>query len=405
MFSYKFIVRAEKNNALRLRLTNNRKAAEISLGIQLPQEDLDDALSPKPKPRNARWRSMLLNFQYRLDNIKQGLLAAGRAGEDVSAIRGLVIKEIFNQGCDEPEPETKRGEFAEWFMRFADTHPGAATRTRQGYLHTLSRLRDFDKELDKRDFCDITVAWLDRLDAFWSKTMSVNSRNHHMRNIRAVFKYAIRNDLDIRNPFDRMRLKTEETLKRCLPVGSLRKIFDYPVEPYAEIYRDVFKLAFMLIGINPVDLFRLKGVSAEGRVEYRRAKTHKIYSVKVEPEAMEIIERHKGVKGLLSLADRWKSHEAFGKAANRALRNIGAPKPAPGRKRNGKGLFPGLTLYVARHSWATIAADLDVPDAVISQALGHSSANKVTEIYIKRNRRKVDEANRRVLDWVLYGKR
>lgn len=61
-----------------------------------------------------------------------------------------------------------------------------------------------------------------------------------------------------------------------------------------------------------------------------------------------------------------------------------------------------LTTYWARHSWATIAASLDIPKETIAAALGHSS-HTVTDIYIEFDYRKVDEANRRVLNWVLYG--
>ena len=47
---------------------------------------------------------------------------------------------------------------------------------------------------------------------------------------------------------------------------------------------------------------------------------------------------------------------------------------------------------------------LDIPKETIAAALGHGG-NTVTDIYIDFDRRKVDEANRRVLDWVLYGKK
>ena len=64
-----------------------------------------------------------------------------------------------------------------------------------------------------------------------------------------------------------------------------------------------------------------------------------------------------------------------------------------------------MTTYWARHTWATIAAvDLDIPKDTIAHALGHGN-NTVTDIYIDFDQRKVDKANRRVLDWVLYGKR
>lgn len=52
-----------------------------------------------------------------------------------------------------------------------------------------------------------------------------------------------------------------------------------------------------------------------------------------------------------------------------------------------------------------MAASLDIPKETISAALGHEIGSRVTSIYIDFDRRKVDEANRRVLDWVFYGKR
>ena len=68
-------------------------------------------------------------------------------------------------------------------------------------------------------------------------------------------------------------------------------------------------------------------------------------------------------------------------------------------------MFPSLTTYWARHSWATIAASLDVPDDTISLALDHSARNATTVIYIERDLRKVDAANRRIIDYVFNGKK
>ena len=58
----------------------------------------------------------------------------------------------------------------------------------------------------------------------------------------------------------------------------------------------------------------------------------------------------------------------------------------------------------ARHTWATIASYLDIPKETIAQALGHGG-NTVTDVYIDFDRRKIDEANRKVLDYVLYAKK
>ena len=51
------------------------------------------------------------------------------------------------------------------------------------------------------------------------------------------------------------------------------------------------------------------------------------------------------------------------------------------------------------HSWATMTAYIDIPKEIIGAALGHSS-NSVTDIYIKIDNRKVDRANRKVIDYV-----
>jgi hypothetical protein len=75
-----------------------------------------------------------------------------------------------------------------------------------------------------------------------------------------------------------------------------------------------------------------------------------------------------------------------------------------GGKKAYEPLFPKLTTYYSRHSWATIASFLDIPIETISAGLGHEYGNRITAIYINYDNRKVDIANRKVIDWVLYGK-
>ena len=67
--------------------------------------------------------------------------------------------------------------------------------------------------------------------------------------------------------------------------------------------------------------------------------------------------------------------------------------------------LPRISSYWARHTWATLAADLDIPIETISAALGHAHGCATTAIYIRFNNKKIDAANRKVLDWVLYDKR
>ena len=64
--------------------------------------------------------------------------------------------------------------------------------------------------------------------------------------------------------------------------------------------------------------------------------------------------------------------------------------------------LPELTSYYARHSWATIASKLGIQRDTIAKALGHGE-KRVTDIYIDFDMSKVDEANRKVLDYIFYG--
>lgn len=242
-------------------------------------------------------------------------------------------------------------------------------------------------------------------DNFMAQTApSRNARNIHLRNIRAVFNDAIDNDITTFYPFRRLQIKPEPTAKRNLTAEELRTLFSFPAEVHALYYIDIFKLIFLMIGINVVDLCRLKEL-VKGRAEFKRAKTHRLYSIKVEPEAMEIIERHRGKDWLIDVLDRYTNHNDFTRRMDKTLKKVGPVKRVGrGGKKNYSPLFPKLTTYWARHSWATIAMSLDIPRDTIAHALGHGT-NTVTDIYIDFDQSKVDEANRKVIDWVLYGKK
>jgi hypothetical protein len=77
----------------------------------------------------------------------------------------------------------------------------------------------------------------------------------------------------------------------------------------------------------------------------------------------------------------------------KALKRIAGP--------DGNHVEPECSGNWARHTWATMCAELDVPDPTISLGMGHRIAgHRTTAIYIKRDQRKVDEANRLVIDYV-----
>ena len=61
------------------------------------------------------------------------------------------------------------------------------------------------------------------------------------------------------------------------------------------------------------------------------------------------------------------------------------------------GISIPLTLYVARHSWASIAKSKNIPISVISEGMGHDS-EKTTQIYLASlDNAVVDKANTQIL--------
>lgn len=61
------------------------------------------------------------------------------------------------------------------------------------------------------------------------------------------------------------------------------------------------------------------------------------------------------------------------------------------------GITIPLTMYVARHSWASIAKSRGVPMSVISEGLGHEKES-TTRIYLAQlDSTLIDKANRMIL--------
>lgn len=389
----------DKPAPLKMSIRHKNKATLIPIGVSLYPEQWDNITQKVVNhPRSAMYNNMIA---HRLIAVEGEILRLADAGAlpfmRMSELRTAILK-LFNPSQEVDESKL----FMARFRRFA--YLKYNTRTREIYEATISRIMAFDKRCEKLTFEDVDKNWLTSFDSFLARTSpSVNARSIHFRNIRAVFNDAIDDEITRYYPFRKFKIKRAATPKRSLSVEELRELFAYPVEDHQQKYLDVFKLSFFLLGINIGDLCKLHKVIA-GRVEYKRAKTHRLYSVKVEPEAMDIIQRYKGRKQLINPLDNYADYRQYAKRLNDALQSIGEVEIGKQGRKIINPLHPELTTYWARHTWATIAASLDIPKETIAAALGHGG-NTVTDIYIDFDQRKVDEANRRVIDWVLYGKK
>jgi len=381
-------------NPLRINISHARKTAALPLNIQLASRQWN----PKTEKVQNHPKAMLLNKviaqkKVEVDGIilklqDEGVIATMSAVE----IRDFILVQLSpnveqntdNQECEDPNT------FLKWFDRFMARKEG---RTKAIYEATRRRLVAWlgEDKLATVKFEDIKVIWLEEFEDFLSKTAGINANAIHLRNIRTVVNYAIDNEVTTYYAFRRFKIKKEATRKRNYDIDTLRRIFRHQcTEEWQVKYLDFFKLSFMLIGINVIDLCGLKKIT-QGRVEYIRAKTHRPYSIKVEPEAKEIIDRYPGTESLVNFTDSYANYRHF---YNNLCAGLNEIKEQLGLEE--------LTTYWARHSWATIARKLKISKDTIAHALGHGG-HTVTDIYIEEDMQEVDEANRTVLDYVLYG--
>ena len=386
---------------IKIGLTKHGHTSYYSLNIKVEKSQWDAKTGRVINhPNKMKLNSVIQNKKTAFDNALLELEARCETGGKTATM----LKNMIANFISPNDEETQGKLFLSWYKKYANECKSESTR--RIYNDTIPKIEAFDKKASLLSFEDVTKGWIDSFEKHLinKERLSTNTISIHLRNIRAVFNSAIDNEITNSYPFRKKKIKNAPTKKRALSIEQLRNLFNYDVEPFQRKYIDTFKLCFMLIGINIVDLCSLTQDNIiDGRLEYIRAKTGKKYSIKIEQEALDIINKYKGKNKLFSFAENVRNYRTFATALDKGLKGIGQKET-----RNGKlirhSAFKGLSIYWARHTWATIAANIDIPRETITAALGHDYGSKTTAIYIDFDLKKVDEANRRVLDYVLYDK-
>lgn len=392
MATTNFFLDARRGDApypLKLRLTHNRQSVYFSLNIRLDKEQWVGTAVVK-HPSAAMLNRQLLARKAEIDLKLYDLERDGKIrGKSAAQIKKMLEGDV---------------EESDFFAYFEKAMARRSKNTQKVYKDAMKRIKDYDAGCS---FDGIDKDWLRGFDVWLAKRRpSANSRSIIMRTLRAVFNDALDDEVTRNYPFRKFKIAQEPTRKRCLSLQELNNLKSFPVEEYQRRYRDLFVLMILMRGINIGDLCLLRDSDVvNGRIEYVRQKTHKKYSIKIEPEMWEIIQRYKGERYLINVMDSYNNYEYFKARMNRELKKIGEVTCGKRGKKDIVSMFPDLSTYWARHTFATIAhAECGVSIEVIADMLGHSNGYEVTNIYIKRNEKITDEAARKVIDKVMYGK-
>ncbi len=159
--------------------------------------------------------------------------------------------------------------------------------------------------------------------------------------------------------------------------------------------RDMFLFSFYLRGISFIDLAYLRKKDlANGYITYIRKKTGQQLTIRWERSMQEIVDKYpenptQYLLPIITRQDGTERKQYLNKIlfVNRKLKQITKLSK----------IFTPLTMYVSRHSWASIAKSKNVPLSVISEGMGHDN-EETTRIYLATiQTNQIDDANSRIL--------
>jgi integrase len=351
--------------------------------------------------RAKQWNNLL---KLRMMDITSELIKLDVDGK-LSSMTSTELKKrlLLMTGSIVEADETPANLFWPIFQEYMEAQKNSGTKSI--YKQTAARLMAYDLNIERRQFNDIDKTWLQKFDDFMALTAPKrNARNIHLRNVRAVFNYAINEKgLNISYPFRAFKIVAESTASRALTIDQIRQLRSYPIsEPHLAKYRDIFMLMTYLRGINAADLFSAKKTDViNGRLEYKRKKTGTFYSIKIEPEAQAIIDKYAGESYLLDVCDTWSNPTDYLRKMDKGLKKIGPmERKGQGGKKSYKGILPDLSSNWARHTYASLGAALALPINIVSEGMGHKIGSPITAIYVHYIRQQVDDATRKIIDYI-----
>lgn len=272
-------------------------------------------------------------------------------------------------------------------------------RTAETYTAALRSFSSFRNDEDvllnevDSDLMQLYEAYL------YNKALTRNTISFYMRILRAVYNRAIEKGLTEQHyPFRHVYTGIDKTVKRAIPLKFIKRIknLDLSSKPNLDFARDMFLFSFYTRGMSFIDMAYLRETDLRNNIlTYKRRKTGQQLFIRWEACMQEVVEKY-GLESsgpyLLPILrypyeDTRKRYKNTLLRINRALKEVAKLT----------GIAVPLTLYVARHSWASAARNKHIPLSVISEGMGHDS-EATTQIYLASlDTTIVDKANAQIL--------
>lgn len=398
MITFKLIVfnnriRLDKTLTVFIRVTYKRKIKYIQTSMSVTKKDLTASYKIKNRQILDRGEELIREYRRKADMLNLEL-----NDMNINEVVDFITRKQENNGLN--------------FTKYAEKWLNAAEiKGVKNYQSAINALKKYFNK-DNILFSDITA---NSMKAF-EKSLADRPRAQSLYT-NCIVK--IFNDgRDYYNDEDNDIIRIKHSLrkyiaprqnvaqKRALSVSDIISIINLPYldTPTREgcpcrrdMAKDCFVMSFCLMGMNSVDMYNAKDFDGE-TLTYERTKTkdrrsdNALIAVKVHPFIKKLIEKYRGKEYLFTFRKRYSSAADFNRALNIGLKEIG-------RELN----IDNLQFYSARHSMATIAVnEVGISKYVVNDMLNHVEPSmKVTDLYIKKDFTTINEANFKLIDYVV----
>lgn len=384
---------ADREGRIYYQIIHERKTRQLLTDYRLYPTEWDFTTSTIVNTRQSDRHYYLSTLQERVKNDLNRFNGVIRKLEDIGSLYTAdTIIEEFNRSVSHISL------FNEMEKAISRLSQNGKTRTSQTYATTLRSFRKFRHGEDlllenlTSDVMEAYQAWLQQ------QGVARNTVSFYIRILRAVYNRAVEEELtENHHPFRHVYTGVDKTIKRALPLSEIRKIknLDLSLKPELAYSRDMFILSFMLRGMSFIDMAYLKKSDLNNsHIIYRRRKTRQQLTIAWTVDMQRILDRYPENKSeyLLPIIRKPGTNERYvfknvGERINRQLKKIAGMI----------GITFPLSMYVARHSWASIAKANGVPLSLISEGLGHEKES-TTLIYLSTlDSSAIDKANNKIL--------
>lgn len=372
-------------------VTHRRTVRQVTTGYKIFPEEWDD-----------RQSKLIPFYEERAEIIRQ---VAKRLARDMKQLNAIIVElESYGNRFTADDVVRKFQETANGHMFFgfmddviSQLKRLGKVRTAETYtstLHSFMRFRNGDDIMLEEISSDLMMEY----EAFLKfHGVTMNTISFYNRILRAVYNRAVEKGLTAQcYPFKHVYTGIDKTVKRAVTLKTIRRIkeLDLSLKPSLDFARDMFLFSFYTRGMSFIDMAYLKNTDLHnGVLSYRRRKTGQQMFIRWESCMQEILDKYPVnetgyLLPIIKTPDgERKQYRNMQRLVNNKLKEISTMA----------GLQMNLTMYVSRHSWASIARSQNIPLSVISEGMGHDSEN-TTQIYLASlDNSMIDKANKMIL--------